>query len=87
MLHSDRSALKRVSFHFVDLGGSLVPLERVQAVDPGRPKTVFRVEVYAQARFNQVGEFPHNLVGILVEKALQLGNRLIVIKVLFVLSI
>jgi len=87
MLHGHRPALKLACLYLINLGAPLVPLERVQSLDPGRSKTVLSVKVDSEVGLYQVAEFLHNLIRVFVQQSLQLGNTLIIIKVLFVLSI
>ena len=72
MGHSHRASFELPSLDLVDLGAPLVPLERMEALNPTGPETVFRVEVDSKVALDQGVEFPNNLIGILVKKSLQL---------------
>jgi hypothetical protein len=67
VLHSDRPALKLACLNLVDLGASLVPLERVQSLDPGRSKTVLSVKIHSEVVLNQVAELLDYLIGVFVQ--------------------
>ena len=87
ILHLHRLLFEETGLKTVQLHALLVPLEAVQALGQLRPETTLNVVVHSQVTLHDICEVSHNLVGILVEKALQLAHLLVVIEVLLILGI
>lgn len=66
MRHGNGAPLELAGFDLVNLGAALIPLERVESLDPGCAKTVLGVEVDSKVAFDQRVELPDDLVRILV---------------------
>ena len=87
VLHRDLLLLKSARLDAVELTASLVPLEGMQAVGQLLAEGTLDVVVNSEVALHQILEISHDLVGVLVEKSLQLAHFLVVVEVLFVLSI
>jgi hypothetical protein len=70
--HGYRAPLELPCFDLVNLGAPLIPLKRVESLNPTSAETILRVEVDAEVAFDQRVELPNDLVRVLVKESLQL---------------
>ena len=85
--HRHGLLLEEPRLELVELHALLVPLEGVEALGQLRPEAAFDVVVDAQIALNHVIEVTDDLVGVLVEQALQFRHFFVVVEVFLVLGV